>query len=85
MVKNPPANAQATGDVGLIPGLGRSPGGINGNPFQYSCLQNPMDREAWRAPWGRKESDLTEHAHTRTEARRRERPEEGRFLSGGAI
>ena len=64
MVKNPPANAQATGDVGLIPGLGRSPGGINGNPFQYSCLRNPMDREAWWAPWGRKESDMTEHAHT---------------------
>ena len=46
MVKNLPANA---GDVGLIPGLGRSPGGGNGNPLQYSCLGNPTDREAWRA------------------------------------
>ena len=36
------------GDVGLIPGLGRSPGGGNGNPLQYSCLGNPTDREAWR-------------------------------------
>ena len=46
MVKNLPANA---GDMGLIPGLGRSPGGENGNPFQYSCLENSMDRGAW---WG---------------------------------
>ena len=37
------------GDPGSILGSGRSPGGGNGNPFQYSCLQNPMDREAWRA------------------------------------
>ena len=37
------------GDSGLIPGLGRSPGEGNGYPFQYSCLGNPMDREAWRA------------------------------------
>ena len=46
MVNNPPANA---GDMGLIPGLGRSPGEGNGNPFQYSCLENPMDRGAWWA------------------------------------
>ena len=45
-VKNPPANA---GDVGLIPGLGRAPGGGKGNPLQYSCLEKPMDREAWWA------------------------------------
>jgi len=38
------------GDLGLIPGLGRSPGGGNGNPLQYSCLENPMDRGAWWAP-----------------------------------
>ena len=44
-VKNPPANA---GDMGLIPVLGRSPGGGNGNLLQYSCLGNPMDRRAWR-------------------------------------
>ena len=37
------------GDLGLIPGLGRSPGERNGNPFQYSCLENSMDRGAWRA------------------------------------
>ena len=41
VVKNPPANA---GDVGSIPGLGRSPGEGNGNPLQYSCLGNPLDR-----------------------------------------
>ena len=46
VVKNPPANA---GDVGLIPGSGRSPGEGNGNPLQYSCLENPIDREAWQA------------------------------------
>ena len=59
MVKNPPANA---GDVDLIPGSGRSPGEGSGNPLQYSCLENPMDRGAWRAtvPKGRKESDTTE-------------------------
>ena len=44
MVKNLPANAA---DVGLSPGLGRSPGEGNGNPPQYSCLENPMDRGAW--------------------------------------
>ena len=44
--KNPPANA---GDVGLIPGLGGSPGEENGTPLQYSCLGNPMDRGAWLA------------------------------------
>ena len=49
MVKNPPANAGDAGDVGSIPGSGRSPGGRNGNPFQYSCLENPMDRGTWQA------------------------------------
>jgi len=46
----------------LIPGLGRSPEEENGNPLQYSCLENPMDRGPWQAtysPWGRKESDMT--------------------------
>ena len=37
------------GDLGSIPGLGRRPGGGHGNPLQYSCLENPMDRGAWRA------------------------------------
>ena len=46
VVKNLPA-MQETGDMGLITGLGRSPGEGNGNPFQYSCLKNPMDGEAW--------------------------------------
>ena len=45
-VKNPPANA---GNVGLIPGLGKSSGEGNGNPLQYSCLENPVDRGASRA------------------------------------
>ena len=46
MVKNPPANAGDIRDVGLILGLGRSPGGGHGNPVQYSCLENLMDRGA---------------------------------------
>ena len=49
VVKNLPANAGDTGDMGSISGLGRSPGGGNGNPLQFSCLENPMDRGAWRA------------------------------------
>ena len=48
MVKKLPANAGDIRDVGSIPGLGRSPEGKHGNPFQYSCLENPKDREAWR-------------------------------------
>ena len=48
MGKNLPANAQDTGDARLILGLGRSPGGGNGNLLQYSCLGNPIDRGAWR-------------------------------------
>ena len=46
VVKNLPANA---GNAGLTPGSGRSPGEVNGNPLQYFCMGNPMDREAWRA------------------------------------
>ena len=49
VVKNLPANSGDIKDVGSIPGLGRSPGEGNGNPLQYSCLENPMDRGAWRA------------------------------------
>ena len=49
MVKNPPANAGDARDRGLIPGLGRSPAGGNGNPLQYSSLENPMGRGAWWA------------------------------------
>ena len=57
MVKNPPANA---GQAGSLSGLGGSPGEGNGNPLQYSCLGNPMDRGAWRATaHGLAESDMT--------------------------
>ena len=49
VVKNPPANAGDLRDAGSIPGSGRSPGGGHDNPLQYSCLENPMDREAWWA------------------------------------
>ena len=49
MVKNLPVNAGDIRDAGVMPGLGKSPGGGRGNPLQYSCLQNPMDRGAWWA------------------------------------
>ena len=49
VVKNLPANTGDTRDLGLIPRCGRSPGGANGNPFQYSCLENSMDRGVWQA------------------------------------
>ena len=49
MVKNPPANAGAAGDAGLVTGSGRSPGGGHGNPLQYSCLENPTGSRAWWA------------------------------------
>ena len=48
-VKNPLANEGDTGDMGSVPGLERYTGGRNGNPLQYPCLENPMDREAWWA------------------------------------
>ena len=48
MVKNPPASAEDAQDASLIPWSGRSPGGEHGNPLQYSCLENPMDRGAWQ-------------------------------------
>ena len=50
MVKNLPDNAGEIRDSGSIPGLGKSPEGGHGNPLQYSCLENPKDREAWQAP-----------------------------------
>ena len=59
VVKNPPANAGDVRDLSLIPGLGRSPGGGHGNPLQYSCLENPMDRGAWWAAVHRVEKSQT--------------------------
>jgi len=60
-VKNPPANA---GDLGSVRGLGRPSGEGNGDPLQYFCLDNPMDRGAGQATvCGHKESDTTDHAH----------------------
>ena len=47
-VKNPPASAGDAGETGSIPRSGRSPGGRNGNLLQYSCLENPMDRDTWQ-------------------------------------
>ena len=65
MVKNLPANAGDARDTGLIPGWGRPPGGKNGNPLQYSCLENPMDSGAWWATVHRiAEFDMTENTHT---------------------
>ena len=68
MVKNPPSNAGDVRDKGSIPEQGRFPGVGNGNPLQYSCLENSMDREAWRAtvPGGHKKSDTIEHTHIHT-------------------
>ena len=61
VVKNPSDNVGDIRDASSIPGLGRSPGGGNGNPLQYSCLENPMERGAWQATvHGIAESDMTE-------------------------
>ena len=65
VVRNLPANA---GDMGLIPGSGRSPGGGNDNPFQYSCLENSHGQRSivGLRPWDHKESDATERLSTHT-------------------
>ena len=72
-MKNPPASAGDARDVSLIPGSGRAPGRGDGNPLQYSCLENFMDRGAWPAIVQMvTELDMTEHtcthvcAHTHT-------------------
>ena len=64
MVKNSPANAEDIRNAGSDPRLGRSPGEANGNPLQYSCLENPHGQRSLvgLSPWGGKESDLTEAA-----------------------
>ena len=66
LVKNLPAHAGGTRDLGSIPGSGRSPGGGHGNPLQYSCLETPRDRGAWPATGTGvcQDSDRTEHAPT---------------------
>ena len=66
VVKNLPANAGVAGDAGLIPGSGRYLGVGNGNPLPYFGLGNPMDRGGWWAPWGLKESELSNWACTHT-------------------
>ena len=60
-VKNPPANAGDVKDTGSVPGSGRFPRGGHGNPLQYSCLENPMNRGAWSAKVHKvAQSDMTE-------------------------
>ena len=71
-VKNLPANSGGTRDAVSIPGSGSSPEVGNGNPVQYSCLENSKDRRAWRddSPWSCKELDMTEHAaHTSSQSK----------------
>ena len=60
VVKNPPTNARDVRNLGSIPGSGRYPEGGHGNPFQYSCLDNPTDREAWQAAVHRVAKSWTE-------------------------
>ena len=67
MLKNLPADAGDTGDLGSIPGSGRSSGLGNGNPLQYSCLENSMDRGAWKAAVhgvANSQMQLSTHTHT---------------------
>ena len=64
VVKNFPASAGDLTDVGLIPGSGRSPGGGHGNPLQYTCLENPMDRGAWWASVHRDAKSQTQLSQT---------------------
>ena len=75
-IKNLPANAGDLGDTGSIPRWGRSPGGGHGNPHQYSCLGNPVDRGAWWATiHGISESDTTEATEHTYMQEAEERPE----------
>ena len=67
MVKKPPANAGDIRDAGSISGLGRSPGGGNGNLLQYSCLENGQRSLAACSPWDHRESDTNERLSTMSE------------------
>ena len=67
VAKSPPASAREVRDVGSIPGPGRSSGGGHGNPPQYSCLEGPVDRGAWRAAVHIAESDTTEVISTQAQ------------------
>ena len=71
-MENKKESACNAGDPGLIPGLGRSSGEGNGNPLQYSFLENSMDRGAWKAtsPWGCQELDMTERLNLPTQLER---------------
>ena len=70
VVKKKKKPAAQAGDMGSIPGSGRCPGEGNDNPLQYSCLENPLDRGAWRATvHGVTESDVTWQLHTATNKR----------------
>ena len=60
LVKNPTASVGEVRDADRIPGSGRSPGGAHGNPLQYSCLENPLNRGAWRTTVRSAGSDMTE-------------------------
>ena len=65
VVKNPPAKAGDSSDMGSVPGLGRSPGGGNGNPLQYSCLEKPMDtKPGGLQSMGPQRGGHSEHEHT---------------------
>ena len=74
MVKSLPKNAGDAGDTDSVPGLGRSPGGGNSNPLQYSCLENSMDTGAWWAPAhgvAKNQTRPSDLAHVRTLSIRR--------------
>ena len=80
VVKSPSANAGDSRNVGSIPGSGRSPGGGNVHPLQYSCLENPMDRRAWQATIHgvtKSQTQLSKHNH---DLRHSERLSEGKNI-----
>ena len=83
-VKNSPANAGDLRDASLKPGSGRSPEEENGNPLQYSCLENPMDRGAWRAIVPGVEKSQTQLKRLSTCARKNEIKPRGECLAPGS-